>query len=87
MVKNGRLLDTRSDVMATPWRWSETGKPGCTRSWPGPREIALRPPQVLIADSELLFQGVQLGIAEELPPVAANSLVAGLRGLPPIRLP
>jgi hypothetical protein len=42
--------------------------------------------QVLIANGELLFQGVQLGIAEKLPPVAANGLVAGLRGLPPVAL-
>ena len=38
--------------------------------------------QVLVGDVDLLLQGVELRILEYLPPVPAQILVAGLRGLP-----
>jgi hypothetical protein len=41
-------------------------------------------PNVLVVDVELVFQRIQLGIAEDLPPFAAQHGIAGLCHLPAI---
>ena len=37
---------------------------------------------VLVGDVDLLFEGIERGVVEDLPPLAAEHSVAGLRFLP-----
>jgi len=84
VVKNGRLLDTRSELMdGAVGDGRELGSTMESDHVAGLAKSRFGGFQVLIAGGELLFQGVQLSVAENLPPVAANGLVAGLRGFHP----
>src|SRR6202035_32802 len=38
--------------------------------------------EILVGNSELLFESVELRIAEDFPPLAAKGLIGGLRGFP-----
>ena len=49
------------------------------------RKLASASQHVLVGDGDLLFERVQIGIAEDLPPFAAQYAVVGLRLLPALR--
>src|SRR5205807_4084038 len=53
---------------------------------PGFAQPRLRDLQILVAGGDLLLQCVELGIAEDCPPLAPRQLIARLRGLPALRL-
>jgi hypothetical protein len=38
--------------------------------------------KVLVGNVDLLFQGIQLGVIEYFPPIATQTLFAGLSGFP-----
>ncbi len=59
---------------------------GLTDQGTGNQEVLVGLLDVLVIDIELLFQGVEFGILEDLPPFAAEHAFVGLRHLPPFGL-
>ena len=51
----------------------------------GAAQLRLGDRERLVGDIDLLFEGVQLGILEDLPPLPTRCLIVGLRRFPAVR--